>query len=711
MSNIDQSKTLLIIEELLVLLIDREHGGIVEINDKNLRHAIAGAVLMDLANLNRIDTHLDQMIVADASMTDDIILDYFLTVLQEQSNKSSVSGWIEHFSSVEICNYIRRRTIDRLIRKKILYRDPGGVLWIDQQVDLTGRYPGVPLPEGLDVHLRALNIIVTEEVPSPEVTMLIALIDACGISERVFSKSITAARRDRIQLIGRIDNIGRSIRKSISDANKPIAESDIFSRINSTLTSTKYARPPMMPKALPVVGHSYMLRPIPAVTLARYYTTLGPIFRIRAFRDEYTVLCGPEANVFCQNKSRSLFRSHYMYSSFAEGMDVQRLLLSMDGEEHQKVRRGLSQGFSSERYMEQLSKIRDIILGEISLNGVATASHMCTQNVAKSLAWVCNEYIPTTQQVDDLDYFFRYLIVNSPLKHLPDFINAIRPVARFKRAKNELFSIFRSMSKEYQKNDTSYAETDLLSALLEFHQKSPQTLPESELKVLSLAPIFAGMHNTASTLTSTLYLLLKHPDIFMRVQEESDYLYQEDQMEQPALERFGKMNVTRRVIMESLRMYNPFSTVFRKVINTFDFGGYTIPQGTILLIPFGVPHYCKEFFPEPQKFDIDRYLPNRMEHRPPGVYLPYGFGTHQCLGSSISDIHLLFSVATILHHYDIEMVPSNYKMKMIFDGVPFASKKFKIKFRPRQKFHSTIEASLVGNHDESGGASRCPVIH
>jgi len=711
MSNSDRSPSLLITEELFVLLIDREHGGIIEINDNNLRHAIAGAVLMDLANIDRIDTELDRLIVVDASTTDNIILDYFLTVLNDQSEKSNVSGWIENFSSTEICNYIRRRTINRLIRKNILYRDPGGVLWINQIVDLTGRYPDMPLPEGLDVYLRALNIIITQEIPSPEETMLIALIEACGISEAVFSKSIIEQSNDRIQLISRMDNIGRSIRKSISDATKPTSEMDVISRINQTLSSTKHKRPPILPKALPIIGHSYYLRPIPSIPLAHYYTTVGPVFRIRNYRNEYTVLCGPEANLFCQKKSRSLFRSHNMYSSLNEGMDVQRLLLSMDGEEHQKIRRGLSSGFSSERYMAQLPKIRDIILSEIPTNDTVTASYMSTHNVAKSLGWACNEYVPSSEQINDLDYFYRHLAAKSSLKYLPNFFDKIRTGKRYKYAKNGFFSIFQSMSKEYQKEDRNYAKTDILSTLLEFHRKSPQMLPESELKVFSLAPIFAGMHTTASTLTSALYLLMKYPRILMRVQEESDQLYQENETGQPTAERLGKMSVTKRVIMETLRMYNPFDTVFRKVINTFDFGGYTIPAGTTLIIPFGVPHYCQEFFPDPDSFDIDRYLPSRMEHMTPGVYMPYGFGTHQCLGSSISDAHLVFSIATILHHHDVEMVPPNYKLKMVLQGVPIASRKFKIKFKPREKFHVGIDAFESGDHNSISGNSRCPVIH
>ena len=96
-----------------------------------------------------------------------------------------------------------------------------------------------------------------------------------------------------------------------------------------------------------------------------------------------------------------------------------------------------------------------------------------------------------------------------------------------------------------------------------------------------------------------------------------------------------------------------------------------------------MPHYCPEFFREPDRFDIDRYLPERAEHKRAGVYMPFGFGTHRCLGSAIANAQLKFSLATILHHLDVEMDPPDYRLKIIFDGVPAPTRKFRLKLSPR----------------------------
>lgn len=698
MSAIKSSDDPLLTEELHILLIDRHHGGIVDTTDLDLRCAFAGAVLMDLANAQRIDTTLSDLILMDSSPTGDEILDYCLNIIdQQQSNKSTIDQWVKHFSSVEIINHIRRHSLDRLIARGIFHRDPGGLISLDDHVELTGRYPNIPLPNGLDALLRITNIVMTDEIPSPREVMLIGLVEATGIKDHIFTRSLSNERADRIQLITQMDSIGRSIRTSISESRKIHEGRDTLQRIYCNLTSTTTSRPPLAPGALPLVGHSHIIRPVPTVPLAKFYNSLGPVFRIRDFRNELVVLAGPEANLFCQKRGRSLFRSHDAYGSFAVAMDTPRLLLSMDGEDHLKLRKGLSPGFSAKEYLAVLPEIQNVIQDEVPTTGTHSVGHMFTQLTAKSIALACNGYTPTTQQVDDLDFFMRRLVSMTILQFIPDlFNNFVLKNKKLQKAKRGFFSIFSSAVDHNLQTSEDDRKSRVLKALLEFHRKSPQFMPEQEVRISSLGPIFAGMHTTASTATSALYLLLKHPETLKEAQKEADDLFLHPDELIP--QTLGKLDVIPRLIMETLRLYNPFNSVFRTAINTFDFGGYTIKAGTPLLIPFCVPHYCKEFFPNPETFDIDRYLPDRMEHRQLGVYMPYGFGTHRCLGSSIADIHLIFCLAMILHSRHLSMDPPNYNLKLIFDGVPIASKKFKIALSRRVV--ATYKGKPLSSHQD-----------
>ncbi|MCY4515430.1 MAG: cytochrome P450, partial [Candidatus Tectomicrobia bacterium] len=437
-------------------------------------------------------------------------------------------------------------------------------------------------------------------------------------------------------------------------------------------------RPPMMPGALPLIGHSLRLRPIPTKTLAGSYRALGPVFRVRDLTGELTVLAGPEANLFCQKHGRRLFRSQGIYAPLSEGMDAQRIILSMDGEEHFVLRRAISSHFSRDRFMGKLPEIRDIILGELPENGKAVAINTFSQLTAKSIGLACTGYLMSSGQVDNMDFFLRRLIAGTVLKVLPRFMLRSR---RTRQAKAGFFEIFTSMLRARLANVDSERDANLVETLLDLHRSNPQFLPEHELRVTCLGPIFAGLHTTGSTGAFAMYLLLKNPEIMNRIRAEADLLFAD---EGPTPEKMDALDITKRVVLETLRIYNPFNSVFRHAANTFEFGGYTIPAGTRLFLPTAVPHYCSEFFPEPERFDIDRYLPKRAEHRQGGAYMPFGFGTHRCLGGGIAEAHLMFSLATILHYRDVAMDPPNHKLKIIFDGVPAPTRKFKLEFVRRQ---------------------------
>ena len=108
------------------------------------------------------------------------------------------------------------------------------------------------------------------------------------------------------------------------------------------------------------------------------------------------------------------------------------------------------------------------------------------------------------------------------------------------------------------------------------------------------------------------------------------------------------------------------------------FEDYELPAGAQLYIATTASHYMSDVFPDPFKFDIDRYLPPRNEHRSPG-YAPYGLGTHRCLGSRWVELHLAVTVLMIAHYFTLEVSPSNYKLR--FNPIPSMKPSKKLKFR------------------------------
>src|SRR3546814_8276036 len=75
--------------------------------------------------------------------------------------------------------------------------------------------------------------------------------------------------------------------------------------------------------------------------------------------------------------------------------------------------------------------------------------------------------------------------------------------------------------------------------------------------------------------------------------------------------------------METMRLYPIAVAQIRTANKDFVFGGHLIQEGEMIYLVTAVPHFQSEFYPDADKFDIDRYAKPRAEHMPNGAYLPY----------------------------------------------------------------------------------------
>ncbi len=126
------------------------------------------------------------------------------------------------------------------------------------------------------------------------------------------------------------------------------------------------------------------------------------------------------------------------------------------------------------------------------------------------------------------------------------------------------------------------------------------------------------------------------------------------------------------------RIYPIVPMSMRDVMNSCLVEGYELPVGSRVIIAQTASHYMEDSFPDPFKFDIDRYLPPRSEHTSPG-YAPYGLGTHKCLGSRWMELQLAVNVLMVAHYFNIEVFPSNYKLR--FNPLPSMKPSKKLRFR------------------------------
>ncbi len=200
---------------------------------------------------------------------------------------------------------------------------------------------------------------------------------------------------------------------------------------------------------------------------------------------------------------------------------------------------------------------------------------------------------------------------------------------------------------------------DLVDDALAEARKHPEKEQREGLERAGLGPLLAGLDTVANTSSFMLYALLKHPQAMQRVRKEVDEAFNQGPL---TWERLKTMQALHGAAMETLRLYPVAGGHMMRLVQPLTFAGYRLEPGEEVLVAMTVAHFLPDLFPQPETFEIDRYHEPRNEHRQRGAYAPFGLGDHSCLGAGIAEIQLMVTLATLLHTYQFELEPLDYKL-------------------------------------------------
>ena len=197
-------------EEILILVLDEGRGELVaSLPRRSLDLVLAGAVLMDLALENRIDTDPERLTLVDATPLGDQILDPTLAEIANESQSRDIRYWLRRIA--DRGGQVRRAALTRLIERRILRSEAEGLLSMVPSVSRSRHYPAVGGPPVEEVRLRIMRVLFSDTVPDPRDIAMIALANACGVFRTILSSEERAQVRDRIDLLTKLDLIGRTM--------------------------------------------------------------------------------------------------------------------------------------------------------------------------------------------------------------------------------------------------------------------------------------------------------------------------------------------------------------------------------------------------------------------------------------------------------------------------------------------------------------------
>lgn len=209
------------VEEIILLLLRDEDGKFVPVSRLAMDRAIAGAVLMDLAMVNRIDTDLEHLVLLDATPVDDRLLDPTLAEIAK-GERHDTRFWVEH--TVQHADEIREGALDRLVERGILERQEDRLLWVFR----SRRYPMVDGKAEREVKLRIMGVLFSDEIPDPRDVVILCLADACGLFRQMLSRRQLDQAASRIDQVRKLDLIGQAVSQAIHDIEVSIASAMIY---------------------------------------------------------------------------------------------------------------------------------------------------------------------------------------------------------------------------------------------------------------------------------------------------------------------------------------------------------------------------------------------------------------------------------------------------------------------------------------------------
>jgi cytochrome P450 len=197
---------------------------------------------------------------------------------------------------------------------------------------------------------------------------------------------------------------------------------------------------------------------------------------------------------------------------------------------------------------------------------------------------------------------------------------------------------------------------DLLSMLMQARDEDGGRMTDKQLRDEVMTFLLAGHETTALALSWTWYLLARNPEAEQKLHEELDRVLDG---RVPTFADLPALSNAERVIKESLRLYPPAWGLARTVIKEFELGGYRIPAGSNVVMSTWVVHRDPRYFPEPEKFDPDRWLPEGAQKLPKFAYFPFGGGPRQCIGASFAMMEATLLLAAIAQRFQFRAVSND----------------------------------------------------
>ena len=411
---------------------------------------------------------------------------------------------------------------------------------------------------------------------------------------------------------------------------------------------------------LPYLGYALELQRNPISFLQRGREKFGEIFSFLLAGSKVTLLTGPKANEVFFSAPDDQFSQREAY----------QFTVPIFG-------KGIAYDTTPDRMSEQLGFIFPALRKE---RMQAYAGFMATEARAYFETWGESGEVDLLTAMNELTVFIasRCLIGHEFRQHLSTefaslyhdlegginllaFFQPYLPLPSFRRRDKARVRMVELISQIIANRRARGNEgEDFLQALMNARYTDGTALSEDNITGLLLTLLFAGQHTSAVLAAWTGILLLQHPQYLPAIMAEQEAVLGESKTF--SLEALRKLVVLERSIKEAERLRPPLIMLMRKILRDFEYNGYHVPAGGLAMVSPAVSHRLPECFHFPNRYDPERFTPERAEDRQsPYTLIGFGGGRHRCIGQAFAyqQVKVIWSV--LLQQFDLELVHQNYE--------------------------------------------------
>jgi cytochrome P450 len=420
----------------------------------------------------------------------------------------------------------------------------------------------------------------------------------------------------------------------------------------------------------------------PLEFLTRVARRYGDVARFTNGAQDYFVLNHPDY-------IRDVLVTHN--ADFMKGRGLQRAkrllgegLLTSEPPLHRRQRRLAQPAFHKQRIASYGSMMVDYALGmERERWRDGQALDMAQEMMRLTLAIVGKTLFDTETESEaeevrealtaTMESFSRFML---PFAELLDKL-PLPATRRFEQARARLDAIIYRMINE--RRASSEARGDLLSMLImaQDEEENGAGMTDEQLRDEAMTIFLAGHETTANALTWTWYLLSQHREVEARLHAEVDAVLHD---RPPSADDLPALRYTEMVLAEAMRLYPPAWILGRRALKDYEAGGFRIPAGSIVVLSPYVMHRDERYFPEPERFDPERWTTEAKEARPQFSYFPFGGGPRRCIGEGFAWMEGILVIATLARRWRMRLVPNH----------PVATQPM-VTLRPKHGMRMTIE--------------------